>query len=291
MREWENPKVQKKTFEEAFNEFILPMVEGVVEEIEVKMARVSYFITAVTDKSIDFRKASGGTAHTLSISTLGRMYEAESVLDIKGLTPYYAPLLDELLKIGKDSSDRKEFVQKKNYVIIIDEINRANISRVFGELITLIEPDKRSHGEIPLVAQLPSGDKFLVPSNLYIVGTMNTADKSIALLDIALRRRFEFEAMYPLYEIEGHEVNDAYILKKLNERIVSTKGYDFQIGHSFFMDSKEDAYCLVKRMNNKVIPLLLEYYMNDEKEVRSILQFALLKIDETSWPLRITGRE
>ncbi|NLB93727.1 MAG: AAA domain-containing protein, partial [Bacteroidales bacterium] len=291
LREWENPKVQKKTFEEAFNEFILPMVEGVVEEIEVKMARVSYFITAVTDKSIDFRKASGGTAHTLSISTLGRMYEAESVLDIKGLTPYYAPLLDELLKIGKDSSDRKEFVQKKNYVIIIDEINRANISRVFGELITLIEPDKRSHGEIPLVAQLPSGDKFLVPSNLYIVGTMNTADKSIALLDIALRRRFEFEAMYPLYEIEGHEVNDAYILKKLNERIVSTKGYDFQIGHSFFMDSKEDAYCLVKRMNNKVIPLLLEYYMNDEKEVRSILQFALLKIDETSWPLRITGRE
>ena len=86
-------------------------------------------------------------------------------------------------------------------------------------------------------------------------------------------------------------MNDADILKKLNERIVSTKGYDFQIGHSFFMDSKEDAYCLVKRMNNKVIPLLLEYYMNDEKEVRSILQFALLKIDETSWPLRITGRE
>lgn len=267
------------------------MVEGVVEEIEVKMTRVSYFITAVTDKSIDFRKTSGGTAHTLSISTLGRMYEAESVLNIKGLTSYYAPLLDELLKIGKDSSDRKEVVQKKNYVIIIDEINRANISRVFGELITLIEPDKRSHGEIPLVAQLPSGDKFLVPSNLYIVGTMNTADKSIALLDIALRRRFEFEAMYPLYKIEGHVVNDVDILENLNARIASTKGYDFQIGHSFFMDSKEDKYNLVKRMNNKVIPLLLEYYMNDDKEVKGILESSGLEIDEREWPLRITGKK
>lgn len=174
-----------------------------------------------------------------------------------------------------------------NYVIIIDEINRANISRVFGELITLIEPDKRSHGKIGLSCTLPSGDAFIVPSNLYIIGTMNTADKSIALLDIALRRRFDFEAMYPKYEIKGEKIYDVEILKQINERIIKTKGYDFQIGHAYFMGENND---LVQRMNKKVIPLLLEYYMNDEKEVKEILQSADLKIEEKSFPLRITGK-
>lgn len=209
----------------------------------------------------------------------------EKELTFKKKDGVFKVISDRALENHSNADNNKE--AKKNYVIIIDEINRANISRVFGELITLIEPDKRSHGEIPLVAQLPSGDIFMVPSNLYIVGTMNTADKSIALLDIALRRRFEFEAMYPLSKIEGKVIHDVDILEKLNAKIVSTKGYDFQIGHSFFMDSKEDAYDLEKRMNNKVIPLLLEYYMNDEKEVRSILQTAGLTIDEKPWPLRI----
>ena len=212
----------------------------------------------------------------------------EKELTFKKKDGVFKIMSDKALENHTNADNKKE--ARKNYVIIIDEINRANISRVFGELITLIEPDKRSHGEIPLVAQLPSGDKFMVPSNLYIVGTMNTADKSIALLDIALRRRFEFEAMYPLSAIEGKEIHDVDILEKLNAKIVSTKGYDFQIGHSFFMDSKEDAYDLKKRMNNKVIPLLLEYYMNDEKEVRSILQTAGLTIDEKPWPLTIRDR-
>lgn len=279
--------IAKKSFEEAFNSFVNPLIEGELEEIEVKMKKVSYFITAVTNKSIEFRKASGGTQHTLSISTLRKMYEVESVLEIQGLSSYYSPLLADLLKIGKDSAGKKEIVKEKNYVIIIDEINRANISRVFGELITLIEPDKRSHGKIPLEARLPSGDPFMVPSNLFIIGTMNTADKSIALLDIALRRRFEFEAMYPQYEIENQEVYDVEILKKINEQIIKGKGHDFQIGHAYFMGENED---LVQRMNKKVIPLLLEYYMNDEKEVKGILSSAGLQLEENSWPLRITGK-
>tara|TARA_B100001287_G_scaffold46061_1_gene35125 strand:- start:10812 stop:13322 length:2511 start_codon:yes stop_codon:yes gene_type:complete len=283
----EKPPVAKRIFEEVFNEFITPLVEGEVEEIEVKMKKVSYFITAITNKSIDFRKASGGSAHTLSIGTLKKMYAAESVLDIQGLASYYTPLLESLLKIGKDSSGKKAEIKKKNYVIIIDEINRANISRVFGELITLIEPDKRSHGAIPMEAKLPSGDPFIVPSNLFIIGTMNTADKSIALLDIALRRRFEFEAMYPKYEIEGQEIYDVDILKKINEQIIKSKGHDFQIGHAYFMGENKD---LISRMNKKVIPLLLEYYMNDEKEVKGILQSSGLSIEENSWPLRITGK-
>jgi 5-methylcytosine-specific restriction endonuclease McrBC GTP-binding regulatory subunit McrB len=283
----EEPPVAKKTFEETFNKFVNPLVEGEVEEIEVKMKKVSYFITAITNKSIEFRKTSGGTEHTLSISTLRKMYEAESVLEIHGLSSYYIPLLYELLKIGKDSSGKKDIIQRKNFVIIIDEINRANISRVFGELITLIEPDKRSHGKIPLETRLPSGDLFIVPSNLYIIGTMNTADKSIALLDIALRRRFEFESMYPKYEIEEQEIYDVDILQKINEQIIKSKGHDFQIGHAYFMGENKD---LVQRMNKKVIPLLLEYFMNDEKEVKGILQSASLKIEENSWPIRIVGK-
>ena len=174
-----------------------------------------------------------------------------------------------------------------NYVIVIDEINRANISRVFGELITLIEPDKRSHGSIPLQVKLPSGDSFSVPSNLYIIGTMNTADKSIALLDIALRRRFEFESMYPLYEIKGSDIYDKHILLKINEQIIKSKGHDFQIGHAYFMGENKD---LIQRMNKKVIPLLLEYFMNDEKEVKAILFNAGLQVEENSWPIKITGK-
>jgi 5-methylcytosine-specific restriction protein B len=215
------------------------------------------------------------------------MYEQETLGVIKGLPIYYAPLLDQLLENGKENVHNIEKVGKQNYVLIIDEINRANISRVFGELITLIEPDKRSHGAIPLKATLPSGDDFIVPSNLYIIGTMNTADKSIALLDIALRRRFEFEAMYPLYEINGEEVPDSEVLRKLNTLIIDRKGYDFQIGHSYFMD---DSLDLIQKMNRKVIPLLLEYFMNDEKEVKDILQSVGLKIEPNSWPIRIMDR-
>ena len=282
----EQPPIAKKTFDQAFDEFVSPLVEGEVEEIEVQMKTVSYFITAITNRSIEFRKTSGGSEHTMSISTLRRMYDAESVLDIQGLASYYKPLLRELLKIGKDSSGRKEIVQRKNYVIIIDEINRANISRVFGELITLIEPDKRSHGAIPLKCTLPSGEEFVVPSNLYIIGTMNTADKSIALLDIALRRRFVFEPMYPKYEIANQLIHDVEVLQKINKKIIDLKGHDFQIGHAYFMNDNND---LLQRFNSKVIPLLLEYFMNDEKEVKGILQDAGLALEADTWPLKITG--
>lgn len=200
---------------------------------------------------------------------------------------YYFLVFEQIIKFLPEEIESPIEVRKDNYVIVIDEINRANISRVFGELITLIEPDKRSHGDIPLEVKLPSGDHFVVPSNLYIVGTMNTADKSISLLDIALRRRFEFEPMYPLYKIEGIEIYDADILYKLNEKIIESKGYDFQVGHAYFMGENND---LLQRMNKKVIPLLLEYFMNDFKEVKKILNNAGLQVEENSWPLRITGK-
>jgi len=197
----------------------------------------------------------------------------------------YEKIKELLEKVDYEDLKNIENKNVPKYVIIIDEINRANISRVFGELITLIEDDKRSHGDIPLKTTLPSGDKFIVPSNLYIIGTMNTADKSIALVDIALRRRFLFEAMYPDYTI--NELKDTEKLRAINKEIIKRKGYDFQIGHSYFMGNES----LKNKMNKKVIPLLLEYFMNTETEVRDILNkcgFELVKEnDQEKWPLEV----
>lgn len=171
----------------------------------------------------------------------------------------------------KSATARKEPL--KNYVLIIDEINRANISKVFGELITLLEDDKRLGEPNELKITLPNGEKeFGVPPNLYLIGTMNTADKSIALLDIALRRRFEFIGKYPDNEIIKN--NDAKILlQKINEEIYKLKNSaDYLIGHAYFM--KNEA--IEKTLRNKVIPLLMEYFSGKTKIVSDIF-------NETSW--------
>ncbi|MCB1586713.1 MAG: AAA family ATPase, partial [Xanthomonadales bacterium] len=285
--ESENKKASKLNFESVFNTYFNDLIEGSVEKIEIKMKKSSFYITNISEKSVEFRKQNGVSNHTLSLKTLSKMYE-KGVNDIilGGLQPYYNPLLDLLLKQGEIKNTQ---VEKKNYVIIIDEINRANISRVFGELITLIEPDKRSHGKYPLSCTLPSGEKFIVPSNLYIIGTMNTADKSIALLDIALRRRFEFVPMYPNYALQNGTVHEVEVLKAINDQIKKSKGHDFQIGHSYFMVEEGKGFDLENCMNKKVIPLLLEYFMNDETEVKSILENAKLKIKDNQWPLKIDG--
>ena len=226
--------------------------------------------------------------------------DVKKLKNISGLAnqhaTYYYLVYKEIIKYLPQKIDIPKSVEKQDYVIIIDEINRANISRVFGELITLIEPDKRSHGSIPMETRLPSGDLFVVPSNLYIIGTMNTADKSIALLDIALRRRFDFIPMYPKYSDDGLDINDELVLKSINQSIIEEKGHDFQIGHSYFMnnDPKNDPYSLESRMNKKVIPLLLEYFMNDKNTVTKILNIALTDteyiVDDKSWPLEISKR-
>lgn len=277
-----NANITKEDFDIVFSRFIAPINEGESHEIEVPMKKVSFYITGITSKSIEFRKNEGDSVHTLSIETLRKMYfKGVNDIIIGGLQPYYNPILNFLLKLGEIKGEQ---TNKKNYVLIIDEINRANISRVFGELITLIEPDKRSHGKIPLSCILPSGERFIVPSNLYIIGTMNTADKSIALLDIALRRRFEFVPMYPDYELEFEEKET---LRLINERIIDLKGHDFQIGHAYFMT---DDFDLIECINSKVIPLLLEYFLNDKYVVEEILKNAGLILQENGWPLKIIGK-
>lgn len=275
----ENPESAKKEFDVVFQELIQPLNDGDVAEVEIKMKKSSFFITTIGEKSIEFRKNIGDSEHTLSINTLRKMYD-KGINDtiLGGLQPYYNPILELLLEKGKSLATK---IERKNYVIIIDEINRANISRVFGELITLIEDDKRYGRKIPMRVTLPSGDPFIVPSNLYIIGTMNTADKSIALLDIALRRRFEFVPKYPDPTVAG--VHDSEILALLNKAVQSRKGYDFTIGHAYFMGND---YTLENTINKKVIPLLLEYFMNNEDEVIKIFKEANITIGD--WPLKMT---
>ena len=174
-----------------------------------------------------------------------------------------------------------DFINKKPYVIIIDEINRGNISKIFGELITLIEDTKRKGMDEEASSILPySRKQFSVPSNLYIIGTMNTADRSIALMDTALRRRFNFVEMMPDVDVlkniatenlDGLDIVE--MLNKINERITFLYDREHTIGHAFFMKLKNNAD--IKILGNifktSIIPLLQEYFYEDYHKIQLVL--------------------
>ncbi|WP_455941031.1 McrB family protein [Helicobacter pullorum] len=189
----------------------------------------------------------------------------------------FKKLCQKALKNYQDS--QVDSIKLKHYILIIDEINRGNIAKILGELITLIEPSKRIGKSEGLQLTLPyGGESFGVPRNLYIIGTMNTADRSIALLDTALRRRFEFVEMMPNSEyLKDKKISDSRntieldrLLESMNNRIEFLLDREHTIGHSYFMgvESIED---LRKVFKNKIIPLLQEYFYDDYAKIIAVL--------------------
>lgn len=169
-------------------------------------------------------------------------------------------------------------VSQVPYVLVIDEINRGNVSRVFGELITLIEPSKRKGQCEALSVQLSYSKRpFSVPANVYLIGTMNTADRSLSGLDIALRRRFDFREMPPLPDlldsviVEGVDVGE--LLRVMNERIELLLDRDHCLGHAYFMPLLESPSLerLARIFKSNILPLLQEYFFEDWQRIQWVL--------------------
>ncbi len=187
-------------------------------------------------------------------------------------------LADAMALIQKHLPATVQMDGMRNHVFIIDEINRGNISKIFGELITLIEPSKRIGQPEEMKVKLPySKQLYGVPDNVYIIGTMNTADRSIAAIDTALRRRFRFKEMMPDADVlkgvsvEGISVAD--MLVRINRRIEVLYDREHTIGHAYFIPLKDSPTIerLAEIFENAIIPLLQEYFYEDYEKIRLVL--------------------
>jgi AAA domain (dynein-related subfamily) len=256
-------RMSDSDFETAYEAFITYMKEKEVSEpIEFKTpARKSTFTVKVNGNN------NLTVANRSAVSVTKEMLQ-QHLNGEKTTEDTYAPPVGDYLKTN--------FFQIPNYVLIIDEINRGNVSKIFGELITLIEDDKRLGEDEALKITLPySKKKFGVPNNLYIIGTMNTADRSVEALDTALRRRFNFVEMPPNYDLPqlNTKICDyelVNILKTINKRIEKLLGRDNLIGHSYFLSVKNESD-LKAAFQNKIIPLLQEYFFGDYGKIGLVL--------------------
>jgi len=205
--------------------------------------------------------------------------EFRSVIGGSNSTAYWAVLNYINNKIKENNRIIPDYEEPKTHVLIIDEINRGNVSAIFGELITLLEEDKRKGNPEHIEVKLPySGKDFSVPNNVYIIGTMNTADRSVEALDTALRRRFSFVEMQPdpneLSEVKGVVLSK--LLETINERIEMLIDKDHQIGHSYFIGI-EDLDGLKRTFKDKIIPLLEEYFYGDFGKIGLVLGGAFIE--------------
>ncbi|WP_142954845.1 McrB family protein [Bacillus cereus] len=207
--------------------------------------------------------------HALAYECKNEIINNEGNLDLKDLK---RKKKEAVMKYINQRS-KFDFFDCNQYVVVIDEINRGNISRIFGELITLLEEDKRLCQENEMILRLPySQEEFALPPNLHLIGTMNTSDKSIAPIDIALRRRFKFIEVMPkeelLTNVEGIDLHK--MLKKMNDRIEYLYDRDHKIGHAYFVNlSTLDD--IIETFRDKIIPLLQEYFYEDFYKVGLVL--------------------
>lgn len=269
------------SFEDAFSILQEEWFENEDLKFPLKREGNDFTIIGFTNKSIQFKKASGGIGHTLSIATLRNYFYNKIEINLTGVGIYYPSILDKLKTYQPKVIEDKTL---KNFVLIIDEINRGNVSAIFGELITLIEEDKRIGKPEALMVTLPYSKKpFGVPSNLFIIGTMNTADRSVEALDTALRRRFSFEEMPPNYELpelsnELFGYPASKILKTINYRIEKLLDKDHAIGHSYFIN--KDDVSIVESFYKCIIPLLQEYFFGDFGKIGLVLGNGFVKQKE-----------
>jgi len=283
----ENRLHAESSFDAVFAKFLAAWEAHPNMAFSLRRANSEFQIYAIDQEKgrIHFEKASGSRTHYLRIATLKEIFTGERDFNLKeGLGIYYQSILNALEQYATDS----KIEAQKNYVLIIDEINRGNISEILGELITLLEEDKRLGQKESLEIVLPySKDEFSVPPNLYIIGTMNTADRSVEALDAALRRRFSFVEMPPRPELLENILVYGYAMEKLlwtiNQRIERLLSKDHLIGHSYFLPIKnaeapEKELALV--VQHKILPLLQEYFYGDFGKIGLVLGQGFVRKEE-----------
>lgn len=298
-----NENQEVYSFDDAWDELIEEIRKAIYEEmndfsLEILTPNKSLKVKEITDKgNLRIKPESiDSLTYTVSYARTKKLHEAfpdlsviknidkefRSVIGGSNSTAYWAVLNNINKKINKrqSSKDISAVLPPVNHVLIIDEINRGNVSAIFGELITLIEDSKREGMDEALQVTLPySKERFSIPSNLYIIGTMNTADRSVEALDTALRRRFVFEEMLPKPEILDQSifgVKTSAILKRINQRLEKLIDRDHCIGHAYFIGKDEST--IIDSFYRSIIPLLQEYFFGDYGKIGLVLGKGFIRL-------------
>ena len=261
----------KSSFEFAWKRMVDDIKAGTLKDFMRRTGNRIGFVATASDSALSPTISKANLVHMNAVysSFCNTTYDDRDKLDDpnkKTEFDYHYAIIDKL---------NEDYRLSQNRVFIIDEINRGNISKIFGELITLIEDDKRDVASATLTY---SGESFTVPKNIYILGTMNTADRSIALMDTALRRRFTFEEMMPepdiLTDEEKYQISVSKLLEAINDRIEYLYDREHTIGHAYFKEfiGKQGSIDdLRKIFKNKILPLLQEYFYDDYEKIRLVL--------------------